>query len=141
MGPKVEDTGKYTIEIGGANSVAFLHVDEPDPSYTFVKTLKKKHEGFTDHETTLECAVSSNMAMVTWYKGDKKLDESDLYAISKELSGICKLTIKNCKLTDTGDYSCRIDKQSDRTDTKLTIIGKIRYLTIVIVFSIQIPRL
>lgn len=124
MNPKVEDTGKYTIDIGGVTSTAFLNVDEPDPSYTFVRTLKKKYEGFTDHETTLECSVSSNMAIVGWYKGDKKLEDGDVYSISKELSGICKLTIKNCKLKDTGDYSCRIEKQSDRTDCKLQIVGK-----------------
>lgn len=124
MTPKVEDTGKYTIDIGGVSSTAFLNVDEPDPVYTFVRTLKKKYEGFTDHDTTLECSVSSNMAIVGWYKGDKKLEDGDIYSISKELSGICKLTIKNCTLKDTGDYSCRIEKQSDRTDTKLQIIGK-----------------
>lgn len=124
MNPKVEDTGKYTIDIGGVTSTAFLNVDEPDPSYTFVRTLKKKYEGFTDHEATLECSVSSNMAIVGWYKGDKKLEDGDVYSISKELSGICKLTIKNCKLKDTGDYSCRIEKQTDRTDTKLQIVGK-----------------
>lgn len=27
MNPKVEDTGKYTIEIGGIQSTAFLNVD------------------------------------------------------------------------------------------------------------------
>lgn len=124
MTPKVEDTGKYTIDIGGVSSTAFLNVDEPDPVYSFVKMLKKKHEGFTDHDTTLECAVSSNMAIVSWFKGTTKLEDGDVYSISKELSGICKLTIKNCKLTDTGDYSCRIEKQTDRTDTKLHIIGK-----------------
>lgn len=138
MGPKVEDTGKYTIDIGGVTSTAFLNVDEPDPVYTFVRQLKKKYEGFTDHDTTLECSVSSNMAIVGWYKGDKKLEDGDVYSISKELSGICKLTVKNCKLKDTGDYSCRIDKQSDRTDTKLQVIGKLFFYWITKIISIKI---
>lgn len=124
MNPKVEDTGKYTIEIGGVTSTAFLNVDEPDPVYTFTKPLRKKYEGFTAHDVTLECVVSSNLAMVTWYKKDKKLEDGELYSISKELSGTCKLTLKNCELDDTGDYSCRINKQADRTDTVLKVVGK-----------------
>lgn len=135
MAPKVEDTGKYMIEIGNVQSSAFLKVDEPDPSYTFTKPLKKKYDGFTEHDLTLECSVSSNMAIVSWWRGDQKLEEGDEFAISKELSGACKLYIKNCKLTDTGDYSCRIEKQPDRTDTAVKIIGKSDLFLLILVVS------
>lgn len=121
MAPKVEDTGKYTIEIGGVTCTAFLNVDEPDPSYSFTKPLKKKIEGFTLHETILECVVSSSMAIVSWYKGEKKLEDGDQFSISKDLSGVCRLTIKNSVLEDTGNYSCRIEKQTEKTETKVTI--------------------
>lgn len=123
MNPKVEDSGKYTIEIGGVSSTAFLNVEEADPSYTFTKPLKKKIEGFTQHETTLECAVSSSMAIVSWYKGDKKIESDDpRYLISKDINGNLKLIIKESELSDSGQYRCQLDKQPDKTETKVNIV-------------------
>lgn len=95
--PKVEDTGKYTIDIGGVSSTAFLNVDgklqinsftylsqskshfqlnfsEPDPTYTFIKPLNQQTSGFDKHEVQLECTVSSSMAKVEWYRGKTKLE-------------------------------------------------------------------
>jgi len=40
------------------------------------------------------------------------------------MSGICRLTIKDCEIQDSGEYSCRIEKQEDKTTTLVTIIGK-----------------
>lgn len=123
MTPKVDDTAKYTVEIGTVSTSAFLKVEEADPCYTFTKTLKKKYEGFTEHDVTLECAVSSNMAIISWWKGTTKIvDTGDKYAITKELSGNCKLNIKDCVFDDAGDYSCRIERQTDKTETSLKII-------------------
>lgn len=122
MNPKVEDTGKYTIDIGTVSSTAFLNVDEPDPSYTFTKNLKKKYDGFTKHDVTLECAVSSSMAIVSWWKDGIKITATEDYNISKELSGACKLNIKCCTMADAGEYSCRIEKQTDKTESVLKII-------------------
>ncbi|GLH11534.1 Putative titin length, partial [Gryllus bimaculatus] len=120
--PKVEDTGKYTIEIGGVSSTAFLNVDEADPTYTFLKPLSKKIEGFTKHEVQLECTVSNSMAVVHWYRGDKKIEEGDKYETSKDLAGVCRLTIKYCEIEDGGEYSARIFKQEDKTTTKVVIV-------------------
>nr|CAD7393168.1 unnamed protein product [Timema cristinae] len=120
--PKVEDTGKYTIEIGGISSVGYLNVEEPDPMFTFTKPLGKQTDGFTKHETFMECTVSSSMAIVGWYINNKKLEEGDKYEIAKEMSGVCRLTIKDCTLEDSGEYTCRIEKQSDKTSTNVTII-------------------
>lgn len=125
MNPKVEDTAKYTIDINGVQSSAFLSVEEPDPVYTFTKPLKKKYEGFTLHELTLECTVSNSLAIVSWYKGEQKLTNNDQFLVGKELSGICKLVIKNCKDEDAGQYSCRIEKQTDKTETVVKISGKL----------------
>lgn len=72
----MEDTGKYSIEIGGVTCTAFLTVEEPDPTYTFLKPLPKKVSGYTLHETYMECVVSSNMAIVSWYKDEQKLEVS-----------------------------------------------------------------
>lgn len=122
-GPKVEDTGKYTIEIGGVSSTAFLNVEEADPTYTFTKPLKKKLEGFTEHETTLECAVSSSMANVHWFKDNKKIESDDpRFLISKDINGNLKLIIKESLLEDSGQYRCQLDKQPDKTETALKIV-------------------
>lgn len=50
--------------------------------------------------------------------------DDDKYETAKEMSGICRLTIKNCEIEDSGEYSCRIEKQEDKTTTLVTIIGK-----------------
>lgn len=46
---------------------------ESDAVYSFVKPLGKKTDGFTKHETLMECTVNSSMAMVSWWRGDKKI--------------------------------------------------------------------
>lgn len=121
MNPKVEDTAKYTIDINGIQCTAFLNVEEPDPVYSFTKPLKKKYDGFTNHELTLECTVSNSLAIVQWYKGEEKLTNDDHHVIGKELSGICRLMIKSCDFDDAGPYSCHLDKQPDKTETVVKI--------------------
>lgn len=105
-------------------STAFLQVDEPDPTYTFTKHLKKVTSGYTAHETVLECAVSNSLAIISWWKGDTKLEDGEEFQIAKELSGICRLTIKNSKLEDSGKYRCQIEKQPDKSETEVKIIGE-----------------
>lgn len=73
----------------------------------------------------MECTVSNSMATVRWYKGEKMIEDGDRYEISKDLSGICRLTVKNCVLEDSGEYMCKIEKQEDKTVTQCTIIGKL----------------
>lgn len=124
MNPKVEDTGKITIEIGGITCTAFLQVDEPDPTYTFTKNLKKTTSGYFEHEVTLECAVSNSLAIVSWWKEETKLEDGEEFQISKDLTGVCRLLIKNAKFEDAGKYSCRIEKQPDKTETDVKIVGK-----------------
>lgn len=131
MNPKVEDTGKYTIDINGIQTTAFLNVEEADPNYSFTKPLKKKYEGFTEHELTIECSVNNSLAIVTWWKDANKLDQGDQFLIGKELSGICKLQIKNCEFTDAGNYSCRIEKQTDKTETVIKILGIIHVIMLI----------
>lgn len=132
---------------------------EPDPSYTFTKPLQKKTSGFAQHEAYMECTVSSNLAIVSWYKGKTKIEVSicqneisprrqrpaiiiniifffaqdgDQISISKDMAGVCRLTFKSAKLEDSGEYSCKINKQTDKTETVLTIVGtcekKTKYL-------------
>jgi len=46
---------------------------EPDAVYSFLKPLSKKTDGFTMHETMMECTVNNSMAIVSWWRGDKKI--------------------------------------------------------------------
>lgn len=39
------------------------------------------------------------------------------------MSGVCRLSIKSATLEDSGEYSCKINKQTDKTDTVLTVVG------------------
>lgn len=71
----------------------------------------------------MECTVSSSMAIIGWYKEKTKLADGDKYSISKDMSGICRLTIKNCELNDSGKYYCRIEKQDDKTSSTLKVVG------------------
>ena len=37
------------------------------------------------------------------------------------MSGLCRLTIKSCKETDISDFTCKLDKQEDKTSTKVSL--------------------
>lgn len=54
-----------------------------------------------------------------------------MYSISKDIGGVCRLTLRNATLEDSGEYCCKILKQTDKTETVLTIIGTYRFLLIV----------
>lgn len=101
----------------------FIIFIEPAPVYTFLRPLESTTNGFTKHETSMECTVSSSMAIVGWYKEKTKLADGDKYSISKDMSGICRLTIKNCELNDSGKYYCRIEKQDEKTSSTLKVVG------------------
>ncbi|XP_035779466.1 twitchin-like isoform X8 [Anopheles albimanus] len=120
--PKVEDGGKYTIEIAGISCFAYLNVEEADPVYKFTKNLKKAEKGFLTHDCTLECAVDNSLAPIAWYKGETKLENNDKYVIGKDLNGTVTLIIKHCTAEDADTYRCQIEKQPDKTETKLKIL-------------------
>ncbi|XP_049301024.1 twitchin isoform X5 [Anopheles funestus] len=120
--PKVEDGGKYTLEIAGISCFAYLNVEEADPVYKFTKNLKKAEKGFLTHDCTLECAVDNSLAPIGWYKGETKLENNDKYVIGKDLNGTVTLIIKNCTADDADTYRCQIEKQTDKTETKLKIL-------------------
>lgn len=71
--PRVEDSGKYVVEINQIVSHANLNVEEPDPTYNFTKNLEKKHKGYYTHDTDLECEVNSGKAQVYWTRKGERL--------------------------------------------------------------------
>ena len=40
------------------------------------------------------------------------------------MSGVCRLAIRSATLEDSGEYTCKINKQTDKTETILTIVGR-----------------
>ena len=40
------------------------------------------------------------------------------------MNGVCRLTIKSATLEDSGEYICKINKQTDKTETVLTVVGE-----------------
>lgn len=40
------------------------------------------------------------------------------------MSGVCRLAIRSATLEDSGEYICKINKQTDKTETILTIVGR-----------------
>ncbi|RZF42380.1 hypothetical protein LSTR_LSTR004188 [Laodelphax striatellus] len=120
--PKVDDAGKYTVEICGVMNTGYLNVDDPDPVYHFITPLPKRSDGFTKHEVVMECTVNNSMAFVSWFRGTTKITENDKYSMIKEPTGVCRLTVKNCVIEDSGEYACKIDKQDDKTTTNLKVV-------------------
>lgn len=125
--PRVEDSGKYNIEINQILSHAVLSVDEPDPTYSFTKMLEKKHKGYFTHDTDLECEVNSGRAQVYWTRKGERLNpdecgEGKKYQVVKELSGFCKLTIQDLDDKDNNEiFACCLEKQPDKTETSLVL--------------------
>jgi Fibronectin type III domain/Immunoglobulin I-set domain/Immunoglobulin domain len=103
-----------------------LSVEEPDPTYNFIKMLDKKCKGYYGHDFDLECAVNSGKAQVYWTKNGERIDqelvgEGKKYQIIKELSGFCKLTVNNCTQEDATTYGCHIEKQPDKTESVIQL--------------------
>lgn len=73
--PRVEDSGKYLIDINTLTCFANLSVEEPDPTYNFVKMLDKKCKGYYGHDFDLECAVNSGKAQVYWCKAGERISK------------------------------------------------------------------
>lgn len=145
--PKMDDMGKYTIDIGGVTSSAYLTVEgkvladkdavtlelndfvfeisEPDVVYAFIRNLAKKAEGYLHRDHDLECQVNNYKAPISWYKGDQKIEEgTDKYEITKDMTGVCRLIIKDPVKADSGDFSCRVDGQTAKTACHLKFVRK-----------------
>lgn len=55
------------------------------------------------------------------------IQDGDKYAISKDMQGVCRLSIRFSELQDSGEYMCKIDKQEDKTVTTVEIKGMIKF--------------
>ncbi|KAG0717140.1 Twitchin [Chionoecetes opilio] len=123
--PALEDMGRYTVECMGISTSAILTVQEPDPDYKFVKLLPKKSGCYTTKEATLEAQCNSHKAIVHWYFGDTKIEDSDKYVTYKDMTGTVRLTIKNTTKKDKGKYTAKIFRcDKEVTETILGVVDQ-----------------
>lgn len=40
------------------------------------------------------------------------------------MNGVCRLVVKNCELEDNGEYTCKLEKQTEKTTTTTKIVGR-----------------
>lgn len=121
--PFVEDAGRYTCQCLDTKSSASLEVEDADPVYKFTKLLAKGYGQHLNRDLILECTTNSQRAIVEWYKDDKKCSSeanklqtissanatsASKYIIDSDKFGKKILKVKNCTLSDCGEYSCKI---------------------------------
>ena len=111
--PKQDDCGRFTVESMGATTSCILTVEEADPDFKFVKPLPKKTAAYTYSSIELEATVNSHKAIVHWYKGEEKIEDSEKYEMYKDMTGLVRLTIKNSKKDDKGKYKAVIFQRPD----------------------------
>lgn len=145
--PVLADGGKYTVDVNGVMTEAYLEVEgrdnnnschlfcinrnidfiaERDPDYKFTKNLAKKCEAYTSHTVEFNCQVNSHKANLRWFKDDEELPDvlNDKYTITKDIIGNAGLTLYDSTKSDTGTYKCRIDGTKLVTKCVLTIKGE-----------------
>ena len=47
--------------------------------------------------------------------------DSEHYTIGKDMLGTCRLTIRGATKKDAGDWSCRLFRQKDRTNSTVSL--------------------
>ena len=104
---------------------------EAPPDYHFTKLLAKQHSGQEHEELVLACSLNNYRAPVAWYRDKLQLGEDgDRVSIDKDITGSCRLTLRDPTKADAGRYSCRIvgrEKEKNCfTKTEVVIKGRLR---------------
>lgn len=103
-GPSTQTT--FPIVFGGA-------IQLPE----FTKILTGQMKSLIDTETTLECVFKGYpMPEIRWYKDGMSLDSSERILI-RTVGSICRLTIRNSTLNDSGRYTCEATNKEGRVST------------------------
>ncbi|CAC5385763.1 unnamed protein product [Mytilus coruscus] len=71
---KLEDGGKYTLELNGVKSGAWLYVEAKAPHFEFTQKLPEKFSQTKRKEVDLECFVSDPRARVKWFKNGEPIE-------------------------------------------------------------------
>ena len=103
---------------------------EAPPDYHFTKLLAKQHSGQEHEELVLACSLNNYRAPVAWFRDKVQLTEDgDRVSIDKDITGSCRLTLRDPTKADAGRYSCRIvgrEKEKNCfTKTEVVIKGRL----------------
>ncbi|XP_077160177.1 obscurin isoform X7 [Paroedura picta] len=112
---KVEDSGKYTCDIGNEKTVAMVAVEALPALFEAELENQDVEEGET---VTLRAQLSKPNVPVKWSKGSVKLRASDKYEMRQEGS-VVELLIHNALPEDSGDYTC--DSGDQQTTASLLV--------------------
>lgn len=108
----------------------FLHTDRAVPP-SFTKTLKKM-DGNIGSNATLECRVAGSQPMVvSWFKDEKEICNSDKYKLDFSESA-ASVTITKLDQSDGGVYKCQASNKAGENETSgtLTVKGQRRFNTL-----------
>ncbi|XP_015279814.1 PREDICTED: obscurin, partial [Gekko japonicus] len=99
---KVEDSGKYTCDIGNEKTVAMVAVEALPALFEAELENQNVEEGET---VTLRAQLSKPNVPMRWSKGSAKLRASEKYEMRQKGSTV-ELLIHNTLPEDSGDYTC-----------------------------------
>lgn len=125
--PHVDDAAQYKCTCLDKSTMAMLEVAYPDPVYKFTKPLQKKYEQYTHKELVLECSVNHSKAQVKWFKNGTQIDTNDkhtTYHIDRDTFGKHFLKIRDCRIEDNAEFSCKIVNNEEKTSTKVIITDR-----------------
>ncbi|XP_071120619.1 twitchin-like isoform X18 [Mytilus edulis] len=125
---KLEDGGKYTLELNGVKSGAWLYVEAKAPHFEFTQKLPEKFSQTKRKEVDLECFVSDPRARVKWFKngqpieipkkGDPEYQSGKMEIQRRE--NRCILRIKDCQPDDEAEYTCTCGDAKTTCQFKVT---------------------
>ncbi|XP_018606407.2 immunoglobulin-like and fibronectin type III domain-containing protein 1 [Scleropages formosus] len=112
---KALDKGTYTALAGIRSSSASLIVE--DHGAHFARGLSDV-SALIGQPAEMVCMLSNEKCNGVWYKDGKKLKPTDGVVVTKD-GRYCKLTIKNCKESDSGKY--RFETDGGKTEAVLNV--------------------
>ncbi|XP_055077076.1 obscurin [Periophthalmus magnuspinnatus] len=111
----LEDGGRYTCIVTGAETTATLTVEEVLPYFTEDLQNIEAEEGFS---ATVQCKVSKCGVSAQWKKNRLPLRASRKYEMKQD-GYLLQLRITDLILEDSGSYSCHVG--SAETTSKLSV--------------------
>nr|XP_046251316.1 immunoglobulin superfamily member 22-like [Scatophagus argus] len=125
---KVSDTGDYTINIGDLSATVPLFIERIPIKFTnHLKNIRVQERG----KVHLGCEMSSKDVHIRWLKDGCDITMSPRYIFMRE-GKRAEVIIKDCELTDEGEYSviCTQDNDAHEYVTSASLTVDERFATV-----------